>query len=96
MGVEPHPHGLPDHMGETAGIVPGTLALSLYGAAAWQETLDEADSTGYPDPDTDSMRNQFYCHWDWVRIVQADKPSWNLDSGLPDKGYSGFVQDGCN
>jgi len=86
----------PTWWGRVVGIVPGSPASSLYGAAAWQETLDKTDSTGYPDPDTDSMRNQFYCHWDWARIAQADKPSWNLDSGLPDKGYAGFIQSGCN
>ena len=86
----------PTWWGRVVGIVPGSPASSLYGAAAWQETLDKTEREGHPDPDTSSMRNQFYCHWDWVRLRRPFKESWNLDSGLPDKGYDGFIQSGCN
>ena len=68
----------------------------MYREFGWQETLDKTEREGHPDPDTSSMRNQFYCHWDWVRAAQFDKSSWNLDTGLPDKGYFGFLDSGCN
>ncbi len=40
-----------------------------------------------------SMYNQFYCHTDYAR---GWKPIWNLEPSRADKGYWGFVSNGCN
>ena len=88
----------PTWWGRVAGgaISTGPGMTLMYREFGWQETLDKTEREGHPDPDTSSMRNQFYCHWDWVRAAQFYKSSWNLDTGLPDKGYFGFLDSGCN
>lgn len=58
---------------------------------AWQEILD-LDATA----DTPGMRDQFVCHWVWARMVQPDKPSWNLEPWRPDVGYQAVVAANCN
>lgn len=64
--------------------------------AAWSEALQKTPRAGWPNPDTASMQDQFYCHWDFVRIRQPNKEYWGLDSKLPNRGYWGFVNNGCN
>ncbi|MFI6044842.1 DUF2599 domain-containing protein [Nocardia sp. NPDC051321] len=58
---------------------------------AWQEVLEHA-----PDADTPGMRDQFVCHWTWARLVQPDKPSWNLEPWRPAVGYQATVDARCN
>jgi hypothetical protein len=64
--------------------------------AAWTETLDKAPRSGWPNPNTESMKNQFYCHYDIVRLRAPNKEYWGLDSKLPNRGYWGFVNNDCN
>lgn len=64
---------------------PGTDEL------AWREILARD-----PGADTPGMRDQFVCHWVWARMVQPDKPSWNLEPWRPDVGYQATVQANCN
>ncbi|MEV6390245.1 DUF2599 domain-containing protein [Nocardia xishanensis] len=58
---------------------------------AWQEVLTQS-----PDADAPGMRDQFLCHWDWARLVQPNKPSWNLEPWRPAVGYPATVQASCN
>ncbi|MFC9435833.1 DUF2599 domain-containing protein [Nocardia sp. NPDC057030] len=58
---------------------------------AWQEVLRQA-----PDADTPGMRDQFICHWAWARLVEPDKPSWNLEPWRPAVGYPATVDARCN
>ena len=58
---------------------------------AWSEILHDA-----PDANTPGMHDQFQCHWVWARIVQPDKPSWNLEPWRPDVGYQAVVDAACN
>lgn len=58
---------------------------------AWLEILAAA-----PDADTPGMFDQFRCHWVWARMVQPNKPSWNLEPWRPAVGYDATVQDACN
>lgn len=74
----------------------GRVAGPEMGWIVWEEALDKTEREGHPDPDTSTMRNQFYCHYDFVRIVDPDKESWNLDTQIPDKGYFGFLASRCN
>lgn len=59
--------------------------------AAWQEVIKMA-----PEANSDSMRDQFMCHWDIVSIRAPRKESWNLDSERPDVGYLQTVLNRCN
>lgn len=74
----------------------GRTASSIARGYAWKETLAKTKRKGWPNPNTASMRNQFYCHFDFVRIRAPRKVSWNLDSKLPNRGYAGFIKKGCN
>lgn len=58
---------------------------------AWAEILAYS-----PAADTPGMYDQFVCHWHWARLVQPDKPSWNLEPWRPDVGYEGTVAASCN
>ncbi|WP_431951259.1 DUF2599 domain-containing protein [Nocardia lijiangensis] len=58
---------------------------------AWQEVLAQS-----PAADTPGMRDQFVCHWDWARLVQPNKPSWNIEPWRPAVGYPATVQASCN
>ncbi len=42
------------------------------------------------------MEDQFYCHWDIVRLRAPNKESWNLDSWRPNVGYWNTVRAQCN
>ncbi|MGK8524124.1 DUF2599 domain-containing protein [Nocardia asteroides] len=58
---------------------------------AWREVVDRS-----ADADTPGMRDQFLCHWAWARLVQPDKPSWNLEPWRPAVGYPATVEARCN
>ncbi|WP_282778648.1 MULTISPECIES: DUF2599 domain-containing protein [unclassified Nocardia] len=58
---------------------------------AWREIL-----TLSPDADTPGMWDQFRCHWEWARLVNPDKPSWNLEPWRPAVGYQETVNALCN
>ncbi|WP_405163769.1 DUF2599 domain-containing protein [Nocardia sp. NBC_01499] len=58
---------------------------------AWQEVIAQA-----PDANTPGMRDQFLCHWTWARLVEPDKPSWNLEPWRPAVGYQATVEAKCN
>lgn len=64
--------------------------------AAWSETLSKTPRSGWPNPATATMENQFYCHFDFVRAWEPNKPYWGLDSKIPNKGYWGFFGSKCN
>ncbi|MGK8505964.1 DUF2599 domain-containing protein [Nocardia asiatica] len=58
---------------------------------AWQEVVARS-----VDADAPGMRDQFICHWAWARLVQPDKPSWNLEPWRPAVGYPATVEARCN
>ncbi|MEU4344648.1 DUF2599 domain-containing protein [Nocardia sp. NPDC023852] len=58
---------------------------------AWQEVIAQSS-----DADAPGMRDQLICHWDWARLVQPNKPSWNLEPWRPAVGYSATVDARCN
>ncbi|WP_175475368.1 DUF2599 domain-containing protein [Arthrobacter sp. UCD-GKA] len=64
--------------------------------ASWPETLNKTPRSGWPNPDTGSMENQVYCHFDVVSLRAPNKEYFGLDSKLPDRGYWCFVRNSCN
>lgn len=58
---------------------------------AWKEVLALS-----PDADTPGMRAQFDCHWSFARLVEPDKPSWNLEPGRPVVGDADMIAARCN
>ena len=58
---------------------------------AWAEIL-----AGAPTANTPGMHDQFLCHWNYARLVQPDKPSWDLEPWRPDVGYAATVAALCN
>ena len=77
-------HVVPTASGRTA---QGTAAAD----EAWAEVLRLA-----PDADQPGMRAQFDCHWTFARIVEPDKPSWNLEPWRPVVTDKQMVDAGCN
>lgn len=65
-----------------------TEVKSLHSALPSQAQLATAN--------TATMRDQFYCHWDIVRLRTPNKESWNLDSKRPNVGYISNVKQDCN
>jgi hypothetical protein len=60
-------------------------------ARAWAEILSDA-----PNANTPGMHDQFLCHWNFARIVEPDKPSWDLEPWRPVVGYPATVAALCN
>jgi Protein of unknown function (DUF2599) len=60
-------------------------------AHAWAQVLADA-----PNANTPGMYDQFRCHWEFARIVEPNKPSWNLEPWRPAVGYSRTVAAQCN
>ena len=58
---------------------------------AWAEILAHAPNAG-----TAGMYDQFLCHWNFARVVEPAKPSWNLEPWRPAVGYSATVAALCN
>lgn len=73
------------------GWVPFNLAGPGYRELAWTEAR-----TLEPRLNTNSMKDQFMCHWDFVSIRAPRKESWNLDAGRPNTGYWDTVFSSCN
>ena len=42
------------------------------------------------------MRDQLYCHFDFVRFRDPNKTSWNLDKNRPYVAYATLVERQCN
>lgn len=61
------------------------------GDRAWQEVLQLN-----PAADTPGMYEQFLCHWYAARLVQPDKPTWDLEPWRPPVGLLATVQAKCN
>ncbi|EFV92318.1 hypothetical protein ES5_06712 [Dietzia cinnamea P4] len=59
--------------------------------AAWQEVLRLA-----PDADTPGMWEQFDCHWTWARLLEPDKPTWNVEPWRPVVSPERMLAEGCN
>jgi hypothetical protein len=72
------------------------FASSLAVGAAWAETLDKGLQSGYPNPNSASMKVQFDCHYIFVRVRNVNKASWNLDSKLPSTDLLTEANYGCN
>ena len=81
--------------GVTLRVAPTPSALRATGpadaATAWAEVLRLA-----PDADTPGMREQFDCHWTWARLLEPDKPTWNLEPWRPDVTADVMLLEGCN
>ncbi|PTM89407.1 uncharacterized protein DUF2599 [Dietzia psychralcaliphila] len=81
--------------GVTLKVAPTPAGREAWGAldadAAWQEVLQLA-----PDADTPGMREQFDCHWTWARILEPDKPTWNLEPWRPVVADEQMLAEGCN
>ena len=60
--------------------------------AAWDEVLKLAGSRA----NKQNMVDQFMCHWDYVRVSDPRKVSWNLDSARPNVGFWPTVWANCN
>jgi hypothetical protein len=81
--------------GRSLHIVPTAAGRSTHGPAdddeAWSEVVRLA-----PNADQPGMRAQFDCHWTFARLVQPDKPSWNIEPWRPVVTESQMVDARCN
>lgn len=59
--------------------------------AAWREVV-ELDASA----DTPGMQAQFECHWRFARIIEPEKPSWNLEPGRPVVSEEDMIGARCN
>jgi uncharacterized protein YukE len=87
--------------------VQKVLNLGVDGSAfhawnAWNEVKDHVKRAGLEekDFDTDSMFQQFLCHWIWANKVPTEggllKESWNLEPDRPAVGSIGCAWNECN
>lgn len=71
------------------GRETGTLARW----AAWAEVQTKTPGTRENTP---SMQDQLLCHFDFVRVKEPKKASWNLDYGRPHVHYATLTRADCN
>ncbi|MEO9221801.1 MAG: DUF2599 domain-containing protein [Mycobacteriaceae bacterium] len=77
-------HVYPSDAGRTANGAPAR-------ATAWQEVVRASSQA-----DTPSLHDQFNCHWDFARIIDPHKSSWDLEAWRPNVGYPAVVAAQCN
>lgn len=79
----------------TLEVAPTPAGREAWGdsdaATAWQEVLHLA-----PDADTPGMWEQFDCHWTWARLLEPDKPTWNVEPWRPVVAPEQMLSEGCN
>lgn len=82
-------------VGPSLQVVPTEAGRRVSGASAadlaWREVLALR-----PDADTPGMRAQFDCHWRFARLVEPNKPSWNLEPDRPVVSDEQMVATRCN
>lgn len=61
------------------------------GTEAWREVL-ALD----PGADTPGMKAQFDCHWTFARLVEPNKPTWNLEPNRPVVTPEEMIASRCN
>nr|WP_245569651.1 DUF2599 domain-containing protein [Gordonia shandongensis] len=61
------------------------------GDEAWREVLDRE-----PGADTPGMKEQFDCHWTFARLIDPEKPSWNLEPDRPVVSPDEMIATRCN
>jgi hypothetical protein len=71
----------------------GRTASTASRWAAWDEVLVKTPGNRENTP---SMRDQLYCHVDFVRLKEPNKTSWNLDLARPYVNYIYLVSRMCN
>lgn len=71
----------------------GRLADTASRWAAWDEVISKTPGN---KENTPSMRDQLYCHVDFVRKVDPFKTSWNLDLDRPYVDYFTLFLNKCN
>lgn len=81
-------------MGKVVPTAYGRVAPIGSRLAAWGETLEKPNARARLD--FANTRDQFYCHYDGVRLIEPNKPSWNLERSRPDVGYARTVAASCN
>ncbi|MBJ7290783.1 MAG: DUF2599 domain-containing protein [Williamsia sp.] len=82
-------------LGRSLQVVPTASGRRAQGAGdedvAWKEVV-AADATA----DSPGMEMQFQCHWTFARVLQPDKPSWNLEPWRPVVTDQEMVDARCN
>ncbi|UVE93705.1 DUF2599 domain-containing protein [Dietzia sp. B32] len=81
--------------GVTLEVAPSTAGRGASGIddsyAAWQEVLRLV-----PEADAPGMWEQFDCHWTWARLLEPDKPTWNVEPWRPVVSPERMLAEGCN
>ncbi|MFD9959478.1 DUF2599 domain-containing protein [Amycolatopsis sp. NPDC058986] len=95
QAIVDHTEWLPDPKGPRLAVFPTEYGRRQAPASerlnAWNEVVKLAPAANHTN-----MRDQFLCHYDFARISEPDKPSWNLEQWRPDVGYTRTVLARCN
>ncbi len=65
-------------------------------AARWAGWAEVQTKTPGTRENTSSMQDQFFCHFDVVRLRAPNKPTWNLDLGRTNVSYPQMIAKQCN
>lgn len=81
--------------GRSLHVVPTAAGRDVHGGdsdeVAWHEVVRFA-----PDAASPGMKAQFLCHWTYARLVEPNKPSWNLEPWRPVVSDKVMSQTRCN
>lgn len=77
----------------------GRSNKSATGNVAWIQVQRLAEAAGGKEAavvDKPGMKAQFVCHWQFARVKEPNKPSWNLEPWRPVVSEKALVQARCN
>lgn len=74
-------------------VTVGVATYPMVRRAFWEELKGRSPRVM---PHTSSMRDQLYCHIDFVRLRYPRKKSWNLDTWRPNVSYKTMIAKRCN
>ncbi len=81
--------------GRSLHIFPTAAGRDAQGGTAQDEAWAEVVRLT-PDAAQPGMRAQFDCHWDYARLLDPAKVSWNIEPWRPVVSESRMVATGCN
>lgn len=93
---------VPTAGGGSLHVVPtqaGRTDKATTGAAAWiqvQRLAKRAGGKAAQVVDEPGMKAQFVCHWQFARIKEPKKPSWNLEPWRPVVSEKAMIDARCN
>lgn len=82
-------------LGETLKILPTAAGRQTGGSGDAQVAWAEVTALE-PRAESPGMWEQFVCHWNFARLVEPEKPTWNIEPWRPVVDDVQMIASACN